>query len=210
MYQQFWQPESSPSDIWSTNYMEPAYHNAPFTSPPNPFQGTPYWHNLIQPHAQGNNMPQCTTAETQTADAYTQIPHDITTQQQQEIDHQLASRLQEVEIARVQNRPVQHPVTKESGSQYNLRDLQNMNRQQDRQNSPRQMEPTHVGSTSQAQQTDRNTTRPPPPPPRQQNLVNTPVSRYNRSNLDHQDQYNYQDHTSHSSTGFVPHYSGQQ
>ena len=130
--------------------------------------------------------------------------------QQQEIDHQLASRLQEVEIARVQNRPVQHPVTKESGSQYNLRDLQNMNRQQDRQNSPRQMEPTHVGPTSQAQQTDRNTTRPPPPPPRQQNLVNTPVSRYNRSNLDHQDQYNYQDHTSHSSTGFVPHYSGQQ
>ena len=72
------------------------------------------------------------------------------------------------------------------------------------------MEPTHVGSTSQAQQTDRNTTRPPPPPPRQQHPVNTPVSRYYRSNLDCQDQYNYQDHASHTSTGFVPHYSGQQ
>ena len=36
MYWQFLQPEVSPSDIWSTNYMEPAYHSAPFTSPPNP------------------------------------------------------------------------------------------------------------------------------------------------------------------------------
>ena len=85
-----------------------------------------------------------------------------------------------------------------------------MNRQQDRQNSPRQMEPAHVGSTSQAQQTDRNTTRPPPPPPRQQHPVNTPVSRYNRSNIDCQDQYNDQDHASHTSTGFVPCYCGQQ
>ena len=172
---------------------------------------TPYWYNLIQPHAQGNNMPQCTTAETQTADAYTQIPHDITTQQEQEIDHQLASRLQEVEIGRAQNRPVQHPVRKESGSQYNLRDLQNMNRQQDRQNSPWQMEPTHVGSTSQAQQTDRNTTRPPPPPPPRQTKPSKILQCLDTTDLTLTIKTNTttKDHTSHSSTGFV-HYSGQQ
>ena len=32
MYWQFQQPETSPADICSTNYMESAYHNAPFTS----------------------------------------------------------------------------------------------------------------------------------------------------------------------------------
>ena len=99
---------------------------------------------------------------------------------------------------------------KESGSQYNPRDLQNINGQQDRQYSPRQMEPAYVGSTSQRQQSDRSTRRPPPPPPRQQNPVNTPVSRYNRSNFDHQDQSNHQGHASTTSTGLAPHYSGQQ
>ena len=66
------------------------------------------------------------------------------------------------------------------------------------------MEPAYVGSTSQRWQTDRNTRRPPPHPPRQQNPVNTPVSRYNSSNFDHQD------HASTTSTGFAPCYSGQQ
>ena len=107
--------------------MEAAYHNAPFTSPPNPSRDAPYWQKLFQPHTQGNNMPQYTTAEI--ADANTQIDNGIMTQQQQEIDHQLASRLQEVEIARVQNRPSQYPMTKELGSQYNPRDLQNINGQ---------------------------------------------------------------------------------
>ena len=99
---------------------------------------------------------------------------------------------------------------KESGSQYNPRDLTNINGQQDRQYSPRQMETAYVGSTSQRWQTDRNTRKPPPPPLRQWNPVNTPVSRYNRSSLDHQDQSNHQDHVLTTSSGFVPHYIGQQ
>ena len=74
---------------------------------------------------------------------------------------------------------------KESGSQYNPRDLQNINGQQYRQYSPRQMEPAYVGSTSQRQQSNRSTRRPPLPPPRQQNPVNTPVSRYKRSHFEH-------------------------
>ena len=72
------------------------------------------------------------------------------------------------------------------------------------------MEPAYVGSTSQRQQTDRNTRRPSLPPLRQWNWVNTPVSRYNKSNFDHQYQSNHQDHALTTSTGFVPHYSGQQ
>ena len=89
MYQQFPQLEASPSDIWSTNYLEQAYHNAPFTSPPNPSWDVPYWQNSYQPHSQGNNITMKHCCWNYNWWYKHKIEHGITTQQQHEINHQL-------------------------------------------------------------------------------------------------------------------------
>ena len=88
----------------------------------------------------------------------TQTTVGITLEQQLEIVPQVASRLQEIEIAEARLKPSPHPQKQEQDSdcQYDPRDLDRADMHQPRQHNHRLMDPAYVGSTSQTQQRHRN------------------------------------------------------
>ena len=69
----------------------------------------------------------------------------LTKEQQLEIDRQIASRLQEIELARANTKDVPDTKTQESSSQYDQNDVAVVVSQQTLKNKHRQKKPTHVG-----------------------------------------------------------------
>ena len=126
----------------------------------------------------------CTANTTQTTpkEIGTQTNTGITPEQQIEIDKQVASRLQEVEIAKARAKDVPK---QDSSYQYDLRDLDRLDNP--RQYKPRLMEPASVGSTSTTQQRHRNTgsqtNQQSEPVTSTHSPQTTPLSRHSQSNM---------------------------
>ena len=123
----------------------------------NPFLNTIYWLNISQSHVQANiNIPASNVTQIQPKEMSTQTTVGITSEQQLEIDQQVASRLQEMEIAKARWKHSPHPQKQDSSCQYDPRDIDRADMHQPRQHSARLKEPAYVGSTSQTQQRHRN------------------------------------------------------
>ena len=143
-------PQSTMQGIWSNNYIQPIFPGKQQVPWINPLSNPPNWTN---PQAAVNNStPPANTTQTTPKEIGTQTNTGITPQQQIEIDKQVASRLQEVEIAKARAKDVPK---QDSSCQYDPRDLDRLDNP--RQYNPRLMEPTSVGSTDTKQKRHRNT-----------------------------------------------------
>ena len=141
--QQYGPHQATQQDIWSNAYLPNIFPPMQQTPVRHPTFNTPLWTNPTQPHAtEHQNSFQSNVTQTQPKEISTQTNAGITPEQQYEIDRQVASRLQELELAKAKQISKQ-----DSACQYDPRDLGRS--ETPSQSNHQQREPANVGSTSE-------------------------------------------------------------